>query len=92
MTKKKESIVSLYGLTDDFDRPYFSLDFLVKNMLGMSSDDLKENQETKDKIKEEKKKMESQGESTGSEQPPMGGESPEPPVEEPETPTETAPE
>ena len=92
MTKKKESIVSLYGLTDDFDKPYFSLDFLVKNMLGMSNDDLKENRETKDKIKKQKEKMETQGESTGSEQTSMGGESPEPPVEEPETPTETAPE
>lgn len=100
LSKKKDAIVSLNGLTDDFQKPYFSLDFLIKNMLGMSDDDLKENKEVKEKIQKEKEKLEKEGQETAAsgESGGFGSETstsaPEtaPPVEEPETPTETAPE
>lgn len=94
MSKKKDAVVSLAGLTDDFDKPYFSLNFLIRNMLGMSNDDLKENEDVKKKIKKEKEKLEKAGQEVESSAPPSP-ESPAPeapPVEEPETPTETAPE
>jgi hypothetical protein len=90
LTKKKETIVAMTGLTDDFGNPYFSVDFLIKNYLGMSEDDLKENREVKKKIDKEKKKLEKEGGGEGGETTSAGfGEAP---VEEPETPTETAPE
>jgi hypothetical protein len=94
LTKKKDAVVSLAGLTDDFQKPYFSLNFLIKNMLGMSDDDLKENEEVKKKISKEKKKLEKQGAESEPAGEGFGGpaETAEAPVEEPETPTETAPE
>jgi hypothetical protein len=94
LTKKKDAVVSLAGLTDDFEKPYFSLNFLIRNMLGMSSDDLRENEEVKKRIKKEKEKLEKAGQEVeASSSSPSESPSPEaPPVEEPETPTETAPE
>jgi hypothetical protein len=94
LSKKKDAVVSLAGLTDDFEKPYFSLNFLIRNMLGMSADDLRENEEVKKKIKREKEKLEKAGQEieASSSPTPVSPEPEAPPVEEPETPTETAPE
>jgi hypothetical protein len=86
ITKKKDGVVAMASLLDDFERPYFSLDFLVKNMLGLSEDDLKENRSTKEKIAKEKAKLEKEGAETTAAQAAAA------PAAEPATPTETAPE
>jgi hypothetical protein len=71
MTKKKESIDSLYGLTDDDEKPFFSLAYLIENYLGMNEDDIKANKEAKEKRAEEKKKEEeSKKEEEGGEETP----------------------
>lgn len=93
LIKKKDAVVSLAGLTDDFEKPYFSLNFLIRNMLGMSSDELRENEEVKKRIKKEKEKLEKAGQEIEASSSSPESPAPEaPPVEEPETPTETAPE
>lgn len=79
MSKKKESIASLYALTDSDGKPFFSLAYLIENYLGMTEDDIKANLEAKEKRKKEKKESEKSGEAEG--QSPEG--------EQPETPEET---
>jgi len=85
MTKKKESIDSLYGLIGEDGKPFFSLAYLIENYLGMTADDIKANAEAKKKRKEELKKEGKKEESAPEE------ESKEP-AEAAETPeTETPP-
>lgn len=85
MTKKKESIDSLYGLIGEDGKPFFSLAYLIENYLGMTADDIKANAEAKKKRKEELKKEGKKEESAPAE------ESKEP-AEAAETPeTETPP-
>jgi len=83
MLKKKESIDSLYALTDDDEKPFFSLAYLIESYLGMTDDDIKANKEAKDKRAEEKKKEEEKNKEEG------GEESGESAPEEEETPPET---
>jgi hypothetical protein len=87
MLKKKESIDSLYALTDDDEKPFFSLAYLIESYLGMTDDDIKANKEAKDKRAEEKKKEEEKEEEKNKEE--GGEESGESAPEEEETPPET---
>lgn len=91
MSKKKESITSLYGLTDADGKPFFSLAYLIENYLGMTEDDIKANAEAKEKRAKEKKKAEEAGESTeetGSTPSPESPEGTTEPKEETTPPTE----
>ena len=87
MMKKKESIDSLYALTDDDEKPFFSLAYLIESYLGMTDDDIKANKEAKDKRAEEKKKEEEKNKEEGGEEGGEGGEESAP--EEEETTPET---
>jgi len=87
MTKKKESIDSLYGLTDEDGKPFFSLAYLIESYLGMTADDIKANEEAKKKRKEELKK---EGKSEEAAAPAEGSAEPAEPAETPETETPPA--
>jgi hypothetical protein len=86
MLKKKESIDAMYTLTGEDGQPFFSLAYLIENLLGMTEDDIAGNKEAKKKRAEEKEKA-------GKEETPAAeGETPaegEPPAETPPAEEET---
>ena len=90
--KKKESIDSMYALTDEEGQPFFSLAYLIENYLGLTEDEIAANKEAKLKRKKEKKKEEGKeaSDEAPAEAPP--GEEAAPPAETPpaegETPAE----
>ena len=90
MTKRKESIDSMYQLVDGEGQPFFSLGYLIENFLGMTEDDIRSNEEAKEKTEKKKKKSEP-GEGGGEEAGAATGESPTPPAgpEPGGTPSET---
>ena len=61
MSKRKESIDAMYGLVDGEGQPFFSLGYLIENFLGMTEDDIKANEEAKEKTKNKKSKETSEG-------------------------------
>jgi hypothetical protein len=61
MSKRKESIDSMYQLVDEEGQPFFSLGFLIENFLGMTEDDIKANEEAKEKAKKKKEKNSPEG-------------------------------
>lgn len=73
ITKKKESIDSMYGLINDDEKPFFSLSFLIETFLGLSDTDIKANKEAKrkkaDDAKKKKKESENAGDKKGDEKP-----------------------
>jgi rRNA processing protein Gar1 len=78
INKRKESVTAMVGLMGDEEKPYFSVPFLVENFLGIDKQDLKVNEEVKERKKKEKEKKEKEkkeGEATGGEaEPAEGGE------------------
>jgi hypothetical protein len=87
MSKRKESIDSMYQLVDEEGQPFFSLGFLIENFLGMTEDDIKANEEAKEKAKKKKEKNSPEGE--GGEEGGAPPEGPEPGAAPPETETPT---
>lgn len=87
MSKRKESIDSMYQLVDEEGQPFFSLGFLIENFLGMTEDDIKANEEAKEKAKKKKEKNSPEGE--GGEEGGAPPEGPEPGATPPETETPT---
>jgi hypothetical protein len=79
MSKRKESIDSMYQLVDGEGQPFFSLGYLIENFLGMTEDDIRSNEEAKEKTEKKKKKSEP-GEEGGEEAGASPGESPTPPA------------
>ena len=61
MSKRKESIDAMYGLVDGEGQPFFSLGYLIENFLGMTEDDIKANEEAKEKTKNKKSKETPEG-------------------------------
>jgi len=61
MNKRKESIDAMYGLVDGEGQPFFSLGYLIENFLGMTEDDIKSNEEAKEKAKNKKSKETPEG-------------------------------
>jgi len=61
MNKRKESIDAMYGLVDGEGQPFFSLGYLIENFLGMTEDDIKANEEAKEKTKNKKSKETPEG-------------------------------
>lgn len=61
MSKRKESIDAMYGLVDGEGQPFFSLGYLIENFLGMTEDDIKSNEEAKEKAKNKKSKETPEG-------------------------------
>jgi len=61
MSKRKESIDAMYALVDGEGQPFFSLGYLIENFLGMTEDDIKANEEAKEKAKNKKSKETSEG-------------------------------
>lgn len=55
ITKKKEAVDGLIGLTDDTGGGFFSVPYLIENYLGLSADDIKANAEAKKKAEKLKK-------------------------------------
>lgn len=54
LSKKKESITAMMGLTDDEGKPFFSTAFLIEQFLDISPDDIKANKEAKERKKKKK--------------------------------------
>jgi hypothetical protein len=90
--KKKESIDSMYALTDEEGQPFFSLAYLIENYLGLTEDEIAANKEAKLKRKKEKKKEDGKGASDEAPAEAPAGEETAPPAETPpaegETPAE----
>jgi hypothetical protein len=61
MSKRKESVDAMYGLVDGEGQPFFSLGYLIENFLGMTEDDIKSNEEAKEKAKNKKSKETPEG-------------------------------
>lgn len=57
ISKRKDSVISMSGLTNNEDKPFFSVPFLIESFLGMSHQDIQANKEARErKEKEDKKK------------------------------------
>lgn len=86
MNKRKESIDAMYGLVDGEGQPFFSLGYLIENFLGMTEDDIKSNEEAKEKAKNKKSKETPEGGEGSEGGAPESGTEPEGSPPETETP------
>jgi hypothetical protein len=74
MTARKDQVIKILGLKDSEGKSYFNLKFALDRWLGMSAQDMMDNQKAKKKAEEKKKEAEKEktkegegeGESEGS--------------------------
>jgi hypothetical protein len=58
MTARKDQVLKIIGLKDGEGKPYFNLKFALDRWLGMSAQDMADNQKMKEEAAEKKKKEE----------------------------------
>ena len=65
MTARKDQVLKILGLKDADGKPYFNLKFALDRWLGMSAQDMADNQKMKEKAAEKKKEEEGNKEEGG---------------------------
>jgi predicted nucleic acid-binding protein len=58
MTARKDQVLKIIGLKDGEGKPYFNLKFALDRWLGMTAQDMADNQKMKEKAAEKKKEAE----------------------------------
>jgi len=58
MTARKDQVIKILGLKDSTGKSYFSLRFVIDRWLGVSHQDMLDNERAKKKAEEEKKEAE----------------------------------